>query len=870
MAGSVKGRGSIESGVLLLGEKPGQDELRLGKVFVGRTGVELDRICWKAGVNLNEVWLDNLLEDAPTGEDWSVTDEDIERNMPHVLDIFDRGRFHTVVAMGNVANRFLLGEGVRSDVGTVHGLTHTIDNVWCEAPKQIKVFSTWHPAAGFHDGDAYPYIMYDFQLLGAFLKGWDPGDRVDECPNPRYSPITDSDNDVKFLRHLFKFVPVNDVVGKPIIFVDTEGNKKKPWCLSFSLKPGEAYMIQAKHQKAIDELKRQVEQWRMVFGMHHGKHDPAVLRRMGWEVIKGTDSILDTMVAAYLLQIEPQGLKNAAYRHCGMLMQDYVDLIGPYSFEKQLEWLLRISEVSWGKPEPVLVEEKMSTRLVQPQALNTRINKIIEKFEHEQHVDIWEWWKRLKGEYSSITTPVIEGFGDIPQATLDDVPFDQAMWYACRDADATNRLFWKYADRLKQFELWDTFLMDCAVIPHIEEMEDTGFKTDPEHFKRLNQEWREEQGRIRKKLSDMVGFNFNPESSKQAEYVIYDLWKMPVFKETKGGARGTSDKAIDWMKDRHPGIGLIARSREYDKGRTSFCLPILRFGADDPDNRLHGDLKYTRVVSGRFSMAEPNLLAMPVRSDLGKLIRDGFVARDGCLLGSWDLNQIEMRFMAHESQDADLIKAYERDKDIHKETACRMFGCREEDVDAEQREVAKRISFGVITGIQGAGLRDQFWLNGITKYDEDDCNQFIRIWFEARRGVANYLEACRSEARRNGYVRESVGGRIRYLQSIQSINKKIAAEAERASHSHKISSGAQAILKKSMAAGWDTIRWLREADGVWIKWILQVHDELILEFEEGYEEVLDAIMQDVLCNTVRLRVPIKAKGKWSKTWGKLK
>jgi DNA polymerase-1 len=316
-------------------------------------------------------------------------------------------------------------------------------------------------------------------------------------------------------------------------------------------------------------------------------------------------------------------------------------------------------------------------------------------------------------------------------------------------------------------------------------------------------------------------------------------------------------------------VGLIARHRELDKGVSSFIDPTIVAGGSGT-GRIMGDLKYTRVVSGRPSMAGINLLAFPVRSQVGKDIRNGFEAAPGNLLGSWDLNQIEMRFMAHESEDPDLIAAYWAGADIHKETAVRMFGGRIEDVTDEQREVAKRISFGVITGIKGAGLKDQFYLNGITRYSEAECDEFIRVWFEARRSVKDYIDRCRSEARRYGKVRESVGARTRYLQSIQSTSSKISAEAERASHSHKISSGAQSLIKKAMAVLWPWIEELRRADGVWIRWILQVYDELIFEFPEGYEVVLDPIIKEALCETTKLRVPVVAKGKWAKTWGKLK
>lgn len=873
MSKLVQGRGDPNSRVLLLGEKPGHDELATGIVFRGRTGTELEKIAFKSGIRLSEVWLDNLLQDAPTGEDYSVTPEDLERNKAHIDDLLFNHNFKTIVTMGAVATKYLLDDGtndVRCDIGTVHAIPHELP--WA------KVFPTYHPAAGLHDGDAYPFIMQDFQLLSSYLKGWPGPDRTDYhalAGSEHYTPITDSDSDLKYLEHHVVAQAVKS--GLSYVFIDTEGSVTKPWCLSFSFTDGEAYVIQTKHRRAVELFSWLMSCHGFTIVMHFAPHDMPVLRVMGFNAFDYNCRLLDTMIMAYVLQTEPQGLKNLAYRNCGMVMSNYIDIVEPYSTDKRLDYLIALSEVDWGKPEPIIEEKKNEIKVTNPQGLNRRINSILKDLQNDpDKVDIYKRWNDI---HASVRQPAIAQFGELPIADLDDVPFEVAWRYAARDADATGRVFTALAAKLQALNLWDTFLMDSAVLPCIEEMVTTGFKTDPAHFKNLEVSWRGKQGRIRKSIADRIGRFINPESAPQVRQLLFDEMKLPVYKETEGGFASTADKAIDWLKtsDQIPPesramVFDIGEHRELDKGVSSFVQPILDYAARDSsgESRLHTNLKYTRVVSGRFSAAEPNLLAIPVRSALGKEIRGGFIAGDGHLLGSWDLNQIEMRFMAHESGDRALCDTYARGGDVHRDTAAEIFGKRVEDITDEERDPAKRVAFGVITGITEEGLHGQYMLNGITKYSKEDCRQQIKAWFGVHKEVEQYLIACRQEVRRFGYAKESIGGRIRYLQSIHSTNKRIAAEAERASHSHKISSGAQAILKKSMAALWPQIEDLRRRDGCYIRWILQVHDELIFEFDEGYEDVLDYIITEALCHTVKLRVPIKAKGKFARNWGKLK
>ena len=200
-----------------------------------------------------------------------------------------------------------------------------------------------------------------------------------------------------------------------------------------------------------------------------------------------------------------------------------------------------------------------------------------------------------------------------------------------------------------------------------------------------------------------------------------------------------------------------------------------------------------------------------------------------------------------------------------------MFGIRPEDVTKSQRYGAKRTGFGVITGITGHGLLDQFRIEGITEYDEDDCDYFIKKWLDVRRKVKEYMSKCRAEAKRYGYVTESIGGRRRYLPGVHSCDNRIREEALRQTHSHKISSGAQAIMKKSMIEMWKFSREINKEYGEGsVKWLLQIHDEAIAEIKEGLEKVLDPVIKSIMATTVRLKVPVKSSSGFAKKWGELK
>jgi len=468
----------------------------------------------------------------------------------------------------------------------------------------------------------------------------------------------------------------------------------------------------------------------------------------------------------------------------------------------------------------------------------------------------------------------------MPVATLDDVPHDVAVNYSARDADATLRVFPILSHQIDVMGLRDVYRMDIAVLPMVARMMQVGMLIDTGHFETLGG-FLSDMMRLKVEELNAItkgksGLDFNPNSTKQTSELLFGDSGVGATsrKKTKTGKDSTNNKVLEAISFKFPAARIICDYRELAKLRDSFCVTLPKFM--DATGRIHPNIKPTRVASGRFACNDPNLLAIPVRTDLGKLIRQGFIAGIGRVLGSWDLDQIEMREMAHQSEDETMCRIFREGKvDIHRQTAAWMFGKDPRDVTSIERYAGKRIGFGVITGITEVGLEEQMALAGAEGWDQTRCAQAIKEWFRIYSGVKSYIADCRAEARRYSYVRDR-WGRIRYLPGVHSELAWVREEALRQSHSHKISASAQGIMKHAMAAIWkwwkeDRIVGYRDEIGK-IEPLLQIHDELVIELDGDKDSIVyvDAGMVYFLCNTTQLRVPIKAKGSTAHDWGSLK
>lgn len=845
----VPGHGPKPCKLMVVGERPGKQEPLTGIPFTGAAGKELDRYLALSRTPRSSVYVTNVVKDYL---DADPTDDEIARDAPELEQEIEDCQPELIVPVGRFAIRYFLGD---VDVEQVHGLLHFNEHYGA-------VYPCYHPAAGLHSPDSIQFIQDDFKGLGVLEQRFLPEDR---WPIPEY-PANQ---------------PPSWYADLPI---DTEGFPHAPWCLTYSQIAGKAGLIMAGDER-LRWIQEYISRSECNIILHNSMHDLGVLRALGCPIPTGR--FRDTMVMAYNLCLLPQGLKPLAYRIAGMEMSSYEEVIAPGREMVWAEWMEAAQAIAdtFPKPEEQLVwEGKINAfRLKQPQTIAQRIKRMFtdvgkKGFLMPDNPDGVDISKRL-ASWDDNAASDLRDIHPLPEPTLSDIPRQHAADYACRDADATNRIEEHLWGMIKAEGLEQICMIDHGIIPMVDRMQSNGLPVSLEYMADLDQRLTADLEGCKDKIEALVGVRINPSSSPQVAALLFKQLKLTSRKTTKEGNDSTNDKVLMALRNEHPVLPLIMEYRGIDKARGSFVRSSLRKAGKD--HRLRCTLRVTRVSSGRLAASDPNLMAFPVRDALGKEIRQGFVAPEGHILADWDLDQAEMRFMAHESQDEGLIDVFRSGSiDVHRDTASRMFGIPYDAVDPNlHRYPAKRVGFGVITGITGLGLVDQMALAGVNspdgdEYTESECDNFIDLWFKARPQVKVYMDRCRAEARRFGRVADYFG-RIRYLPGVWSTLERIREEACRQSHSHKIQAGAQGYIKVAMAQIWwylENVWWPRGGRWADIEPLLQIHDSLLFELPDDpdiWTEV-DETIRMCLSQAVELLVPMGAKGGWALNWGDLK
>lgn len=861
----VPGEGRIPCRAMLVGEAPGQEEAARGRPFVGKTGKEQDAHLERNHLSRRDFYITNLRKTHIPGNP-APTPEEVARWGPVLEEEIARVRPKFIFAVGTHAVRYFLGEGVQLEA--VHGIPHQINR----DHRAITLLPGYHPAAHFYAPDLLQFICYDYARAAAALRGDIPLlPPTDQFPDPTYIDGDDRDLDM--------------YAGLDILALDTEGIPGEEWSFQVSGIDGTGVVVRKSNprfKKAMGAFRRLVKGKTLVG--HNLLYELEMFTSLGVDLLDRDLRItpFDTQMAAYLHCLEPQSLKNLARRHCGMVMKDYMDTVGDAGREKQMSYLERVwqaPESVFPKPEGRVEHNNDGTnRVYKPQPVQRRAEAILidvysGKVTKEGPIDPVKRWKDVDREQR---LAVEKEFGPFPVGTLADVPLVDAVYYAGRDPDATLRVYHRLLPSLKSNNLAPLMKMKMAMYPAAAEIKLNGFLASRRHFEWLSEEMTEQMDLRSSKISRKYfgGRPFNPNSPDQVRTLMRRRGLEGAKRTKKTGKVSTAKKSIEHLRFEDDSIELVEQWREHAKIKDSFSGPILELIPEGQDYaRISGDLKLTRVSSGRFSMADPPLMAIPVRSKLGLQVREGFEAEEGYVLGTWDLDQIEMRVMADESGDESLLKIFREGKiDVHTDTAATIFGCDytrlEEDKALRKlyRDPAKRANFGVITGIQGPGLFDQLRMAGAKGWSVEKCDRLIRDVLNLRPGVKNYMDRCGHECLKNGGVIYDRWGMPRYLPQIMSDDRFERFEARRQSHSHKIQGGAQGLLQNAM--GWIYPRLKVYGDAV--RWILQIHDELILEVLKGLEEEVNAIMIEGLTkHGAQLSVPVKAKGGFGPNWALL-
>lgn len=393
---------------------------------------------------------------------------------------------------------------------------------------------------------------------------------------------------------------------------------------------------------------------------------------------------------------------------------------------------------------------------------------------------------------------------------------------------------------LHKEELYDILIQnEMPLIPVLSLMERKGIKIDVSYFKNYSSELEKELAKIEKAIYEEAGEEFNINSPKQLGDILFVKMNLPSGKKTKTGY-STDVMVLEDLESYGYNIArLLLDYRKLNKLKTTYVdtLPNLV----DSNSRIHTSFNQIGTATGRLSSSEPNLQNIPVKTDDGIKIREGFVAGEGKVLMSIDYSQVELRVLTSMSKDENLIEAYREEKDLHDLTARRIFNLSDsDDVTREQRTIAKIINFSIIYGKTAFGLAKEL------KIPVKDASEYIKKYFEQYPRVTTFEKEVIEFGEEHGYVK-TLFGRKRYISGIDSKNKTIKAQAERMAVNTVIQGTAAEILKKVMLKVHET---LKDKDDIAL--LLQVHDELIFEVEESSVEKYSEILADIMKNTVKL------------------
>ena len=443
------------------------------------------------------------------------------------------------------------------------------------------------------------------------------------------------------------------------------------------------------------------------------------------------------------------------------------------------------------------------------------------------------------------------------QLCMRDVPLAQIAEYAAEDADVTLKLKNFFAPELKKAGIESLFFdIEMPLIYVLVEMEVTGVKLDTVALKQSSEELTAALNNLEKEIYELAGVKFNINSSKQVGEVLFEHLKIEEkAKKTKTGSYSTSEDILEKMRSKHPVVGKLLEYRGLKKLLSTYidALPEL---INPETGKVHTSFNQTVTATGRLSSTNPNLQNIPIRDELGREIRKAFIPdNEDCTFFSADYSQIELRIMAHLSQDEHMIEAFRSGADIHSATAAKIYGIPVEEVTGDMRRKAKTANFGIIYGISIFGLAERL------NIPRAESKELIEGYFKSYPGIRDYMDESIRIAKEKGYV-ETIFKRKRYLPDINSHNAIVRGYAERNAINAPIQGSAADIIKVAMVRIYNRF----EEEGLKSKMILQVHDELNFNVCQDEQEKVRQIVLEEMENAIQLQVPLIADCGEGKNW----
>lgn len=462
----------------------------------------------------------------------------------------------------------------------------------------------------------------------------------------------------------------------------------------------------------------------------------------------------------------------------------------------------------------------------------------------------------LANEYLQESTTLftdVAGSG-AKQVTFDQVPVDVATLYGAEDADITLRLADVLSPALEAQQLMGVLrTIEVPLARVLARMESTGIRVDSAFLGTLSEEFSARIDAQQAEIFALAGREFNVNSPKQLREILFDELNLPVIKRTKTGP-STDQDVLEELSKHHALPRMIVEFRHLSKLRSTYvdALPALVHART---GRVHTSYNQAVAATGRLSSSDPNLQNIPIRSEDGRRIRTAFVPQEGWTLLGGDYSQIELRILAHMSEDPVLIDAFVQGEDIHRRTAAEVFGVRPDEVSSDQRAAAKAINFGLIYGMGARRLAEEL---GVTNAQ---AQRYIEQYFERISGVKPFLEGLVEAARTTGYA-TTLAGRRRPIPELAADNKRFAAQGERLAMNTPIQGAAADLIKIAMVR----IDARMREEGFRAHMLLQVHDELVFEAPDEELDALEALAREEMESVWALHVPLRVDFSRGKTW----
>ncbi|MEH0689961.1 DNA polymerase I [Vibrio cholerae] len=459
-------------------------------------------------------------------------------------------------------------------------------------------------------------------------------------------------------------------------------------------------------------------------------------------------------------------------------------------------------------------------------------------------------------QHSCISFEQIAGKGK-KQLTFNQIELDQAAPYAAEDADVTLRLHNRLMENIEQDDklksVYET--IEMPLVPVLSRIERTGVLIDDMKLAAQSQEIAKRLDELEHKAYEVAEQEFNMNSPKQLQAILFEKMGLPVVKKTPSGTPSTNEEVLQELALDYPLPKLILEYRGLAKLKSTYTDKLPKM-INPETGRVHTSYHQAVTATGRLSSTDPNLQNIPIRNEEGRRIRQAFVAPHGYKIMAVDYSQIELRIMAHLSGDKALLDAFQQGKDIHAATAAEIIGVDIEQVTSEQRRRAKAVNFGLIYGMSAFGLAKQL---GIPR---GEAQQYMDTYFERYPGVMQYMEDTRSTAAELGYV-ETLFGRRLHLPEITSRNGMRRKAAERAAINAPMQGTAADIIKKAMLV---VDEWIQNEGQDRVKLLMQVHDELVFEVEESSLAEIESKVQELMESAAQLDVPLIAEVGHGDNW----